>query len=129
MALKKETKPKVVAKIAAKPAAKPAKPAKAVKETVSKTKKAAPKGKASEVEFKVFSPASDSVAIAGDFNGWKPIALKKSKNGAWSGKVKLSSGEYQYKIVFDGKYWEIDNANPERVSDGQGGENSKLRVN
>jgi len=122
MAVKKETKSKVVAKAAAKPA-------KAVKEAVSKVKKAAPKGKTSEHEFKVFSPASDSVAIAGDFNGWKPFALKKSKSGSWSGKVKLSAGEYQYKIVFDGKYWEIDNANPERVSDGQGGENSRLRVN
>jgi 1,4-alpha-glucan branching enzyme len=125
MALKKETKSKVVAKAAAKPT----KSAKTVKETVSKAKKAAPKGKTSEVEFKVFSPASDSVAIAGDFNAWKPIALKKSKSGAWSGKIKLSVGEYQYKIVFDGKYWEIDNSNPERVSDGQGGENSRLRVN
>jgi 1,4-alpha-glucan branching enzyme len=122
MALKKETKPKVVAKAAAKPV-------KTVKETASKVKKAVPKGKTSEHEFKVFSPASDSVAIAGDFSSWKPIALKKSKSGLWTGKVKLSSGEYQYKIVFDGKYWEIDNANPERVSDGQGGENSRLRVN
>jgi len=123
MAQKKETKPKVVAKVAAK-----AKPVKAVKEAAPKVKKAAPKGKTTEHEFKVFSPASDSVAIAGDFNGWKPAPLKKSKSGSWTGKVKLSAGEYQYKIVFDGKYWEIDNANPERVSDGQGGENSRLRV-
>jgi len=122
MALKKETKPKVVAKAAAKPA-------KTVKETASKAKKAAPKGKTSEYEFKVFSPASASVAIAGDFNGWKPLALKKSKSGSWTGKAKLHSGEYQYKIVYDGKYWEIDHANPERVSDGQGGENSRLRIN
>jgi len=125
MALKKETKPKVVAKAAAKPA----KPAKAVKETVSKAKKAAPKGNNSEHEFKVSSPDSKSVAIAGDFNGWKPVALKKGKNGSWSGKIKLSAGEYQYKIFYDGKYWEIDKENPERVPDGQGGENSKLRVN
>jgi 1,4-alpha-glucan branching enzyme len=125
MALKKETKPKV----AAKAATKSAKPAKTVKETVSKAKKAAPKGKTSEYEFKVFSPASASVAIAGDFNSWKPLVLKKSKSGYWTGKTKLHSGEYQYKIVYDGKYWEIDNANPERVSDGQGGENSRLRIN
>jgi 1,4-alpha-glucan branching enzyme len=120
MALKKETKAKV--------AAKPAKSVKTVKEVASKTKKPASKGKTSDVEFKVFSPASDSVAVAGDFNGWKPIALKKGKSGAWTSSIKLNSGEYQYKILFDGKYWEIDNMNPERVSDGQGGENSKLRV-
>lgn len=118
MAVKKETK-------AAKPAAKVAK---AVKATAPKTKKAAPKSKAADVEFKVFAPNSDSVAVAGDFNGWKPFALKKDKAGNWKGTVKLSSGVYQYKLVFNGQYWETDKANPERASDGHGGENSIKRV-
>jgi len=117
MAIKKETKAKAAAK-----------PAKAVKEPAPKAKKAPPQVKTSDWEFKVLSPASNSVAVAGDFNGWKPFALKKGKNGVWSGNVKLKSGEYQYKIIFDGKYWEIDKANPVRVSDGQGGENSKLKI-
>jgi 1,4-alpha-glucan branching enzyme len=115
MALKKETKP---AKTAAKAAPKAAK---TVKET-------AKKGKTAEVEFKAYSPASGSVAVAGDFNSWKPHALKKGKNGNWSVKIKLPSGVHQYKLVFDGQYWQMDNANPERISDGQGGENSIVRV-
>jgi 1,4-alpha-glucan branching enzyme len=116
MAVKKE--PKV-----AKPVAKSAKAA------APKAKKAAPKGKsAGEVEFKVFSPHSGSVAVAGDFNGWTPTKLKKDKDGNWSAKIKLGSGSHQYKFVFDGQYWETDKANPERISDGRGGENSIARV-
>jgi 1,4-alpha-glucan branching enzyme len=120
MAQKKETKPVKA------PAKTVVKKAPAAKAAPSKT---ASKGKAAkEVGFKAYSPASGSVAIAGDFSGWKPVALKKDKNGSWSGKIKLATGVYQYKLVFDGQYWETDNANPERISDGHGGENSIVRV-
>jgi len=117
MAQKKETKlVKAPAKTAAPKAVKTAAP------------KAAPKGKTQDYEFKAFAPDSGSVAVAGDFNGWKPVALKKGKNGNWSGKVKLAPGIHQYKFVFDGQYWEIDKANNERFSDGHGGENSVVRI-
>jgi len=120
MAQKKETKSvKAPAKTAVKkaPAGKSAAP-----KTTSKSKATV------EHEFKAYSPASGSVAVAVDSNGWKPVALKKGKNGNWSGKVKLASGVHQYKLVFDGQFWQTDNANPERISDGHGGENSVLRV-
>jgi 1,4-alpha-glucan branching enzyme len=104
-------------------------PAKTATKKASAAKSATTKSKATqEHEFKAYSPASGSVAVAGDFNCWKPVALKKGKNGSWSGKIKLASGIHQYKLVFDGQYWEIDNANPERISDGHGGENSVVRV-
>ncbi|MDR2999722.1 MAG: hypothetical protein LBU89_00540 [Fibromonadaceae bacterium] len=133
MAVKKETK-------TAKPAAKVAKATKTVKAAAPKAKKEAPKakkeapkgkvvkGKVVDVTFKVFAPNSDSVAVAGDFNGWKPLSLKKDKAGYWSGKTKLQTGVYQYKLVFNGQYWETDMSNPERISDGHGGENSIKRV-
>ncbi|MCL2260525.1 MAG: isoamylase early set domain-containing protein [Fibromonadales bacterium] len=129
MAVKKETKATAAKKTV-----------KAVKEAAPKAKKtvaavaakAKTAGKASvkttEVEFKVYAPGSASVAVAGDFNNWKPSALKKDKAGNWSGKLKLSTGAHQYKIVFNGQYWETDSSNPERVSDGHGGENSIKRV-
>ncbi len=121
MAQKKETK---AVKAPAKTATKKAPAAK------SATPKTAPKSKAAtkEVEFKAYSPLSGSVAVAIDSTGWKPVALKKGKNGNWSGKVKLASGVHQYKLVFDGQFWQTDNANPERISDGHGGENSVIRV-
>ena len=53
--------------------------------------------------------------------------MKKGEQGVWSIKLKLAAGTYQYKFVFDGS-WEIDQANPDRVPDGQGGENSVKNV-
>jgi 1,4-alpha-glucan branching enzyme len=121
MAQKKETKSvKAPAKTAVKKA--PAAKKTAAPKAVSKSKAT------QEFEFKAYSPASGSVAVAVDSNSWKPVALKKGKNGSWSGKVKLASGIHQYKLVFDGQYWETDHANPERISDGHGGENSVVRI-
>ncbi|MCL1957389.1 MAG: isoamylase early set domain-containing protein [Fibromonadales bacterium] len=121
MAQKKETKS---VKAPAKTATKKAPVAKAAAPKAASKSKSATK----EVEFKAYSPASGSVAVAGDFNGWKPVPLKKGKNGNWSGKIKLVSGIHQYKLVFDGQFWQTDNANQERISDGHGGENSVIRV-
>jgi len=117
MAVKKETKATVAKKAV-----------KTVKAPAPKAKKVVAKGKSADIEFKVFAPNSDSVAVAGDFNGWKPATLKKDKTGTWSGKIKLDAGVYQYKIVFNGQYWETDKANQERIPDGHGGENSIVRV-
>lgn len=88
----------------------------------------------SDVVFNVYAPESAAVAVAGEFNGWdiKKGAMKKGKDGVWSLKTKLAPGSYQYKLVFigadDKQYWEVDNSNPERVADGQGGENSIKHV-
>lgn len=100
--------------------------------TVAKTtvKKAAPKASKKaleEVVFNVYSPDSKSVEVAGEFNNWTPAKMKKGEQGVWSVKLKLAAGTYQYKFVFDGS-WEIDQANPNRVPDGQGGENSVKNV-
>jgi len=125
MAVKKETKATAAKKTV-----------KTVKEAAPKAKTVAAKGKTTgkaavktvDVEFKVYAPGSASVAVAGDFNNWKPAALKKDKAGNWSGKLKLGVGAHPYKIVFNGQYWETDSSNPERVPDGHGGENSIKRV-
>jgi len=127
MAVKKETKATAAKKTVktVKEAAPKAKKTVAAKTVAAKGKST---GKTTEVEFKVYAPGSASVAVAGDFNNWKPSALKKDKSGNWSGKLNLSAGAHQYKIVFNGQYWETDSSNPERVSDGHGGENSIKRV-
>ncbi|GHV17165.1 hypothetical protein AGMMS49938_17800 [Fibrobacterales bacterium] len=131
---------KTVAKSAEKPvkkvaAAKVATP-KAVAPKATAPKEVAPKSvapkavKAKEVEteFKVFAPGSGTVEVAGDFNSWKRVALKKGKDGNWSVKIKLAPGTYQYKVIFDGTSWELDHANPERVPSGNGSENSVKHV-
>lgn len=153
-AVKSAIKPaaKPVAKSVAKPVVKAAAPkaaAKAPAKAPAKTevvKVAAPAKKvipnipapqvvtSSDVVFNVYAPESAAVAVAGEFNGWdiKKGAMKKGKDGVWSLKTKLAPGSYQYKLVFigadDKQYWEVDNSNPERVADGQGGENSIKHV-
>ena len=132
---------KVAAKAAPKAAPKAVKLAK-VEKTVAKVAKApkaakvvkaAPKAKkASKVEltevvFSVYSPDSQKVEVAGEFNNWTPAAMTKGEQGVWTLKTSLAAGSYQYKFVFD-RSWEIDQANPDRVPDGQGGENSVKNV-
>ncbi len=147
----KKAAPKAAPKVVAKPAVKTAAPKAPAKPTAKAPAKAAPvkaapvkaapakaapvkvapaKASAQEVVFSVFSPDSVSVAVAGEFNGWSAEkgAMKKGKDGVWTLKVKLAAGSYQYKVVYDGQYWNIDNSNPDRVADGHGGENSIKHV-
>ncbi len=123
MSTKKKTTEKAVK---AAPAKKPA----AVKKAAPAKKPAAKKAQKpelKEVVFNVYSPDSKSVEVAGEFNNWTPAKMKKGEQGVWSLKKNLAAGTYQYKFVFDGS-WEIDQANPDRVPDGQGGENSIKNV-
>ncbi len=106
------------------------KTAKATKPKAAQAKKPAPKAakkELKEVVFNVYSPDSKMVEVAGEFNDWTPAKMKKGEQGVWSIKKNLAAGTYQYKFIFDGS-WEIDQANPDRVPDGQGGENSIKNV-
>ncbi len=122
------------AKLAAPSKVAPAKKAvapvkKAAPAKVAPTKKAAPaKAIAQEEIFTVFSPDSSSVAIAGSFNNWDPSkgAMKKSKDGNWTLKVKIAAGDHQYKVVFDGASWELDVSAP--IVDAEHGQNSVRHV-
>lgn len=132
MAIVKKTAAKAVPakKTSAKSAQAPVATAKKapVKATpVKKTAETKTALKAQDVMFNVYSPESKSVAVAGEFNGWKPTKMKKGNDGVWTVKITVVPGAYQYKFVFDGN-WEVDQANPDRVPDGQGGENSVKNV-
>jgi hypothetical protein len=89
---------------AAKPAEKKA-PAKA-----PAAKKAAPKAsKKVAVVFEANCPLATTVSVAGSFNNWaidKDMLKKDKKTGLWVGKVALDAGQYEYKFVCDGQYWD-----------------------
>ena len=72
---------------------------------------------------------AESVALAGDFNGWNPRAtmMQRSPTG-WSVSIVIPEGTRYYKFVVDGNRWLHDPANPERTDDGHGGANSLLRL-
>ncbi len=56
--------------------------------------------------IKTGSPAK-AVLLAGDFNQWKPTAMRKQKDGSFSVTVDLAKGNYEYKFLVDGQ-WVVD---------------------
>ncbi|MBR4557982.1 MAG: glycogen-binding domain-containing protein [Fibrobacter sp.] len=107
VAEKKVVKPAAEKKTVAKKAAAP-KAEKAVKAPAAK--KAAVKApKKVTVVFEANCPLATTVSVAGSFNNWavdKDMLKKDKKTGLWTGKVTLDAGDYEYKFVCDGQYWD-----------------------
>jgi 1,4-alpha-glucan branching enzyme len=64
--------------------------------------------KPGSVRFKI-TPASNArkVMIAGDFSQWKPVTMKKQKDGSFVATVDLRPGAYEYKFIVDDQ-WVVD---------------------
>lgn len=111
-ACKTAAKPAAEKKVAAaKPAAKKAAPKAAEKKApASAAKKTAAKAaKKVTVVFEANCPLATTVSVAGSFNNWavdKDMLKKDKKTGLWTGKVTLDAGDYEYKFVCDGQYWD-----------------------
>ena len=112
-AAEKKAAPKAAAKkTAAKPVAKKAAPKAAAekKAPASAAKKAAAKApKKVTVVFEANCPLATTVSVAGSFNNWavdKDMLKKDKKTGLWTGKITLDAGDYEYKFVCDGQYWD-----------------------
>ena len=107
---KKAPAKKAACKTAAKPAAKKAAPKAAEKKAPVAAKKAAAKApKKVTVVFEANCPLATTVSVAGSFNNWavdKDMLKKDKKTGLWTGKITLDSGDYEYKFVCDGQYWD-----------------------
>jgi len=48
-----------------------------------------------------------NVAVVGSFSDWKPVRMKKQKDGSFSANVKVAPGSYEYKFIIDGD-WLVD---------------------
>ncbi|MBI5710741.1 MAG: isoamylase early set domain-containing protein [Candidatus Eisenbacteria bacterium] len=72
----------------------------------------------------------NSVALAGEFNGWNTTAdpMTKQADGSWTITKKLEPGRYAYKFVVDGNTWKEDPTAKESTDDGFGGKNSVIAV-
>ena len=107
-AKKTAAKPAAEKKTAAKPAAKKAAPKAAAKPAAEK-KAAAKAPKKVTVVFEANCPLATTVSVAGSFNNWavdKDMLKKDKKTGLWTGKITLDAGDYEYKFVCDGQYWD-----------------------
>ncbi len=81
------------------------------------------------VAFRMEAPAARTVAVAGDFNGWKPEALtmKRGPDGAWVARAALPPGRYAYMYVVDGD-WTTPPDAARTQDDGFGSRNAVIDV-
>jgi 1,4-alpha-glucan branching enzyme len=55
------------------------------------------------VNFYCAAPQAQSVEIAGDFNEWHPLTMKRLLDGWWFIRLELCHGHHQYRFTVDGK--------------------------
>ena len=55
------------------------------------------------IHFYCQAPAAKSVEIAGDFNQWTPVAMRRRPDGWWYLQVELTHGHRQYRFLVDGR--------------------------
>ena len=53
--------------------------------------------------FYCAAPRAKSVHIAGDFNHWHPMPMRKREDGWWFIQVLLAHGHHQYRFLVDGE--------------------------
>ena len=82
-----------------------------------------------QFSFQSTKPAQ-RVNLAGEFNGWntQATAMSRGDDGVWRVTVQMPAGQHQYKFVADGDQWQSDPRNDQVISDGQGGNNSVVRL-
>jgi peroxiredoxin len=72
-----------------------------------------------EVMFRYKPPeAAEAVYLAGEFNKWKPDALKMdgpNEDGFYTTTLPLAAGRYEYKFVVNGTRWKPDPGNREQA--------------
>src|SRR5687768_13508981 len=55
------------------------------------------------VEFQLFAPYNETVALIGDWNQWQPLEMKRGDDGWWRVVVPLEDGDHEYKFQVKSK--------------------------
>jgi AMP-activated protein kinase-like protein len=71
--------------------------------------------------------AASAVEVAGDWNQWQPVALRRAENGVWYLDLAIPPGVYRYAFRIDGKSWQVPKG-VAAVDDGFGGKSAWLTV-
>ncbi len=79
-----------------------------------------------EVTFEWPQGKENSVALAGDFNGWEATPLKLNKKSkAFTLKLRLPKDDaFQFRYLINDEYWENDAAADDYVRNIHGSDNS-----
>ena len=82
------------------------------------------------VEFALDAPEAQSVAVAGDFDGWTGTHVLNDLDGdgIWTGRVPLQPGVHAYMFLVDGSEWMTDPRAQRYSDDGFGNRNAILAV-
>ena len=67
------------------------------------------------------------VFVAGSFNNWEPVQMRKQKDGHYVRKMDLPQGSYEYKFIVDG-VWQHDAENDDCRHNEMGTVNSVVSV-
>ncbi|MEW6218446.1 MAG: isoamylase early set domain-containing protein [Thermodesulfobacteriota bacterium] len=100
------------------------------KAATTKRASTAKKATDSSHEFVLQAVDAQEVYVAGTFNGWAlddHSRMRKYKGGVWKKKIRLAPGRYEYQFVVDGVWW-TDPANPNRIGNTFGTENSLVEM-
>jgi serine protease AprX len=90
-----------------------------------------PRVEGGRLVFRFHHDTARRVALAGDFNGWRPAeaGFVKQANGIWRAEIELpAAGRYEYKFVVNDNEWLDDPSNGEKAPDNHGGFNSVVRI-
>jgi len=82
------------------------------------------------VQFALEAPGASSVAVAGDFDGWKGsnVLSDPDGDGIWTGRIPVKPGVHAYMFLVDGSTWMTDPRADRYQEDGFGNRNAILAV-
>lgn len=90
-----------------------------------------PRIEGKQIVFSYHDDEALSVALCGDFNGWRKDDIKfdRTNDGLWQAAIPCQpAGEYRYKFLIDVTRWIEDASHGSKEEDGFGGFNSILRI-
>ncbi|MSR06296.1 MAG: hypothetical protein EXR93_04385 [Gemmatimonadetes bacterium] len=59
------------------------------------------------VKVSIAVPDAKAVAIAGEWNAWKPASLARDRAGRWSAELALLPGVYRFALLVNGDRWTV----------------------
>lgn len=81
------------------------------------------------IRFVYFDDEAESLEVAGDFNNWEPVALRREYSEGkqfWTGMLPVQRGEHRYMFVRNGEEWVTDPLAEVQQDDGFGNKNAVL---
>jgi hypothetical protein len=82
------------------------------------------------VLFQLAAPGARTVAVAGSFSEWEPVAALDDADGdgIWTARVAILPGMHEYMFLVDGTEWVVDPAAERFVDDGFGQRNGLITI-